>query len=98
MGSRPRRWALLIWIPVGGWLQFKLYTSRLDVRYVYTGVRVSVCVCLCVCLYVENKHRVSGFGQRVRPAEALRSQGTASWPVRGRSVFNTPSLLLFSSL
>ena len=27
------------------------------------------------------KHRISGFGQRVRPAEALGRQGTASWPV-----------------
>ena len=31
--------------------------------------------CLC------EKHRISGFGQRVRPAEALRRQGTANWPV-----------------
>ena len=27
------------------------------------------------------KHRISGFGQWVRPAEALGRQGTASWPV-----------------
>ena len=33
---------------------------------------------------LRGKHRISGFGQRVRPAEALNSQGTASWP-RGRS-------------
>ena len=48
MGSRPRRWALLIWILVGGRLQFKLYTSRLDVRYMC--IRECVCVSECVCV------------------------------------------------
>ena len=30
---------------------------------------------------LRQKHRISGFGQPVRPAEALGRQGTASWPV-----------------
>ena len=38
---------------------------------------------------------LTGFGPRVRPAEALRSQGTASWPVRGRSVFTPPLFCCF---
>ena len=46
-----------------------------------------------------SKHRISGFGQRVRPTEALGCQGTASWPVPGLVPYLTPlSSLLFSSV
>jgi len=58
------------------------YVLALDRTVQSPTVTKSLCV----------KHRISGFGQRVRPAEALGRQGTASWPVRGRSVFNTPYL------
>ena len=48
---------------------------------------------------LRQKHRISGFGQRVRPTEALGCQGTASWPVPGLVPYLTPlSSLLFSSV
>ena len=55
-------------------------------------------LCLgCVWTYVKNTGS-SGFGQRVRPTEALGCQGTASWPV-GLVPYLTPlSFLLFSSV
>ena len=39
---------------------------------------------------LRQKHRISGFGQRVRPTEALGCQGTASWPVPGLVPYLTP--------
>ena len=48
---------------------------------------------------LRQKHRISGFGQRVRPTEALGCQGTASWPVPRLVPCLTPfSSLLFSSV
>ena len=48
---------------------------------------------------LRQKHRISGFGQPVRPAEALGRQGTASWPVvPSLTPLPFPPPLLFASV